>query len=198
MLMRAKATQIAGKKAFKAKGEIAQAKSMVLLKNDNILPLKKGTKIYIDGLTTPEAFESLGTIVNNPKDADVIIKRVNTPYDPRSDSFLERFFHQGRLYYNDEEKKEILSLISQKPSIVIANLQRPTILTEIDAQCSALFAEFGTSDKVLAKVLFGEAKPEGKLPFELPSSWEAVLNQKEDVPYDSKNPLYPFGHGLGY
>jgi beta-glucosidase len=27
---------------------------------------------------------------------------------------------------------------------------------------------------------------------------EAVEKQKEDVPYDSENPLYPFGHGLGY
>jgi beta-glucosidase len=46
---------------------------------------------------------------------------------------------------------------------------------------SALFTEFGTSDEVSLKVLFGEAKPEGKLPFELPSSWDAVLNQKEDT-----------------
>jgi beta-glucosidase len=34
------------------------------------------------------------------------------------------------------------------------------------------------------------------LPFELPSSMAAVRAQKEDVPYDSLNPLYPFGHGL--
>ncbi|MFT5168779.1 MAG: hypothetical protein ACI8P3_004024 [Saprospiraceae bacterium] len=26
----------------------------------------------------------------------------------------------------------------------------------------------------------------------------AVENQKEDVPYDSENPLYSFGFGLGY
>ena len=37
-----------------------------------------------------------------------------------------------------------------------------------------------------------------KLPFELPSSQRAVENQMEDVPYDSKNPLYPYGHGLSY
>ena len=37
-----------------------------------------------------------------------------------------------------------------------------------------------------------------KLPFELPSSWEAVLNQKEDLPYDSKEPLYDYGFGLSY
>jgi beta-glucosidase len=44
----------------------------------------------------------------------------------------------------------------------------------------------------------GKAKPEGHLPFELPSSMEAVRNQKEDVPYVSKDPLYKFGAGLSY
>ena len=193
-----KANQIAGQKAFRDKGKIAQAKSMVLLKNDAILPLKEGTKVYVEGMLTPEDFDSKGILVKNPEDADVIIKRIGTPFDMRNEYFLESFFHQGRLYYSDEEKKEILDLISQKPSIVIANLERPAILTEIAETSAALFAEFGTSDEVLVKVLFGEAKPEGKLPFELPSSQEAVENQKEDVPYDSKDPLYPFGHGLTY
>jgi hypothetical protein len=45
---------------------------------------------------------------------------------------------------------------------------------------------------------FGKFKPAGKLPFELPSSMEAVRNQKEDVPYDSKDPLFKFGFGLRY
>ncbi|MCP4975817.1 MAG: glycoside hydrolase family 3 protein, partial [Maribacter sp.] len=193
-----KATEITGQKSFRDKGKIAQAKSMVLLKNDGILPLKEGTKVYVEGMLTPEDFARKGTVVKSPKDADVIIKRIGTPFDERNEYFLESFFHQGRLYYSDEEKKEILDLTSQKPSIVVANLERPAILTEIAETSSALFAEFGTSDEVLVKVLFGEAKPEGKLPFELPSSWEAVKNQKEDVPYDSKDPLYPFGHGLSY
>jgi beta-glucosidase len=27
---------------------------------------------------------------------------------------------------------------------------------------------------------------------------EAVRDQKPDLPYDSADPLFPFGHGLGY
>jgi len=27
---------------------------------------------------------------------------------------------------------------------------------------------------------------------------EAVKNQLEDIPYDSKEPLFKFGHGLSY
>jgi beta-glucosidase len=193
-----KALKTAGKKEFREKGKIAQAKSTVLLKNENILPLAKGTKIYTDGMLTPEVLNKYGEVVNDPSEADVILTRIRTPFDERSDYFLERFFHQGRLYFNEEEKEEILRLIDQKPSIVVINLERPAILTDINEKTKALIAEFGTSDEVLAKILFGEYKPEGKLPFELPSSWKAVLEQLEDVPYDSEKPLYPFGYGLTY
>ena len=193
-----KAPELTGKDEYRALAEIAQARSTVLLKNENLLPLKRGTKVYIEGITHPEVFESFGQIVDDPEEAEVVIKRIQTPYEPRDDNFLERFFHQGRLYYTPDELEDILGLIQSKPSVVIANLERPAILTEIDAASSSLIAEFGTSDEVLAKVLFGEEKPEGKLPFELPSSWEAVEAQFEDVPYDSKDPLYEFGHGLSY
>ena len=192
------AIKIAGKKEFRDKGKIAQAKSMVLLKNDNLLPLKEGTKIYAEGLLNPAVINKYGNLVKNAADADVILTRINTPFEERDEYFLESFFHQGRLYYNDQEKAEILNLIEQKPSIVIANLERPAILTEISASSGALFGEFGTSDEVLVELLFGVKRPSGKLPFELPSSWEAVEQQKEDLPYDSKDPLYPFGHGLSY
>lgn len=192
------ANDIAGKEAFRDLGRLAQAKSTVLLKNDNILPLKKGTKIYAEGMMDSEVFRTLGELVSNPMEADVIIKRIGTPYDERDEYFLESFFHQGRLYYSDEEKKEILDLISKKPSIVVVNLDRAAILTDISEASGALLADFGLSDEVLNQLLFGELSPEGKLPFELPSSWEAVENQHEDVPYDSKDPLYEFGYGLTY
>jgi len=192
------ANQIAGKEVFRELGRIAQASSTVLLKNDNLLPLKKGTKIYAEGVIDHEVLNSFGELISNPMDADVILKRIQTPFDVRDAYFLESYFHQGRLYYNEEEKKEILDLISKKPSIVVVNLDRAAILPEISEASSALLADFGLSDEVLYRLLFGELSPEGKLPFELPSSWEAVENQNEDVPYDSKDPLYEFGHGLTY
>jgi beta-glucosidase len=50
----------------------------------------------------------------------------------------------------------------------------------------------------LLDVIFGKINPSAKLPFEMPSSMEAVRLQKEDVPYDSGNPLFPYGFGLSY
>ncbi len=71
-------------------------------------------------------------------------------------------------------------------------------MPELVDSASAILANFGASNKAIFDVLFGEFNPTGKLPFEMPSSWEAVLNQKEDVPFDSENPLFLFGYGLKY
>ncbi|HSR39696.1 MAG TPA: glycoside hydrolase family 3 C-terminal domain-containing protein [Phnomibacter sp.] len=61
-----------------------------------------------------------------------------------------------------------------------------------------MIADFSSQDDIILDLIFGKFKPTGKLPFELPSSMEAVNKQKEDLPYDSKDPLYRFGSGLGY
>lgn len=192
------ASKISGSEAFLKKGEIAQAKSTVLLKNEGILPLKKGTKVYVEGMAVPEAINRQGVLVDSPEEADVILQLVKTPFDPRNSELLENFFHQGRLYFTDEEIAHTKALAAQKPLVVVANIERPAILTDHDMVAQALVAEFGTSNEVLVDLLFGAVEPEGKMPFELPSTWEAVLNQLEDVPYDSKDPLYPYGHGLRY
>ncbi|MNF04887.1 hypothetical protein D3C80_2044990 [compost metagenome] len=59
-----------------------------------------------------------------------------------------------------------------------------------------LLANFGASDEAVLDVITGKSKAQGKLPFELPSSWQAVLDQKEDVAHDSVDPLFPIGAGI--
>jgi beta-glucosidase len=72
------------------------------------------------------------------------------------------------------------------------------VVPEIAEKSAGLLADFGASDAAVLDVIFGRFTPSGKLPFEMPSSMEAVRKQKEDLPYDSENPLFPFGHGLTY
>jgi beta-glucosidase len=193
------ALEIAGNAQFMEKGKQAQAKSMVLLKNEKILPLQTGIKIYPEGFTKPEAIKRYGELVRDPADADVVIVRMGTPYsEPKGSGMAEKFFRQGRLYYTKEELAPLRETASQKRVISVVNLNRPAVLTEISEACEGLVVDFGTSDEVLLDVLFGERQFQGKLPFELPSSWEAVEAQFEDVPYDSKDPLFPFGYGLTY
>ena len=192
------ALKICGNKEFKEKAYEAHQKSIVLLKNDNILPLDKGVKLYVEGFNNSTFVNNFAILVDNIDDADFVVKRIKTPFDKRDEYFIENFFRQGRLYYNSEEKKEIFSFPEEKPSIIIVNLERPAILTEISSKSSSLLVEFGSSDEAILDIIFGEYNPSGKLPFELPSSWDAVLEQKEDLPYDSKSPLYNYGYGLSY
>ena len=72
------------------------------------------------------------------------------------------------------------------------------MIPELAEACAAVVAMFGASDEAVLDVLFGRAAPEGRLPFELPSSMEAARAQHPDLPRDSENPLFPFGHGLSY
>jgi beta-glucosidase len=109
-----------------------------------------------------------------------------------------RGFHHGDLDFKGEVKTEILSLLEAVPSIVMIYLDRPAVIPEINDAATALLAEYGASDQAVMDVIFGKACPEGKLPFELPRSMDAVRRQKADVPFDSENPLYPLGFGLSY
>ena len=183
---------------FLAKGKEAQQKSLVLLKNENqILPLKNDVKIYVEGIMETTA-KQFANVVSKPEEADFIILKLNTPYEPRSQYMLERFFHQGRLHFTEKEKEPILKTLHTKPTITVMNLQRPAIIPDINAATQGLIADFDCSDEVILELIFGQFQPNGKLPFELPSSIEAVEEQLEDVPYDSKEPLYPFGYGLTF
>ena len=181
------------------KGEIAQLKSTILLKNKNkVLPLNNNLKLYLMGFTYKNQFLKYAKLVTNPKDADYIIVRKDTPFDHREGTMLESFFHQGRLYYNEEELSELKKFSETKKIISIVNLERGAVLTQLDKLSEALLVDFGTQDHLIADILFGKEKPSGKLPIELPRSQEAANKQKEDMPYDSENPLYNFGHGLEY
>ena len=185
---------------FKKLAEESQRRAMTLLKNDNnVLPLKQNSlKIYVKNIN-PQVAADYGTIVTKPGEADIAIIRLNTPFYPvESPIMMARMFHHGDLDFKGKQKDSILELLKAVPTIVDINLDRPAVIPEINASAKGLLADFGASDAAVLDVIFGKAKPAGKLPFELPSSMEAVRNQKEDVPYDSKYPLYKFGFGLSY
>src|SRR5579871_2501277 len=194
----AKATQIVGKPEFVKAAEESQRRAMTLLKNEK-LPLKQGQlKIYVKNVD-PKVAAQYGTVVDKPENADIAILRLNTPYYPvESPIMMARMFHHGDLDFKGSEKDSILQLLNKVPTIVDIYLDRPAVIPEISAKAKGLLADFGASDAAVLDVIFGRYKPGGHLPIELPSSMEAVRNQKEDVPYDSKDPLYKFGFGLSY
>lgn len=194
------AERIVGNERFRAAGALAQRKSIVLLKNGGggspLLPLRGRPRIYVENMAADVVAE-YGEVVSDPGEADVAILRLQAPYEPREGA-LEPLFHAGDLRFPSDELARILALLERLPTIVDIYLERPAVIPEIAGRCAALLADFGASDAAVLDVICGRFAPTGKLPFELPSSMEAVRRQKEDLPYDSENPLFPFGHGLTY
>lgn len=184
-------------------GHKSQMRAMTLLKNGSVdaaaLPLPIETlKVYVEGIDS-SAVSEYAVIADSPQEADVAILRIETPWYPvESDNTFAQGFHHGDLDFKGERKQEIFDLLHAVPTIVVIYLDRPAVIPDIVDSASAVIADYGASDRAVAEVLFGIAKPEGSLPFELPSSMNAVRDQNEDVPGDSQNPLFEAGFGLGY
>jgi len=196
------AAKVVGQDSYMQAGAKAQRKAMVLLKNSNnaqgsILPLQEDIKLYLEQID-PAVASQYARIVDDPEDADVALIRLQAPWEPRDDDFVEQFFHQGSLAFESEELERLLAIARKTATVFIIYLDRPAVIGELDEAASALIAEFGAFDDAVLDVAFGRSEPMGHLPFEIPSSMEAVQAQYEDVPYDSHEPLYPYGHGLSY
>lgn len=91
------------------------------------------------------------------------------------------------------------------PKKVVLNVyfRAPYVLDDASGlkNAGAIVAGFGVSDTALLEVLSGRFKPQGKMPFALPKTQQAVNEQQPDVPgyKETKDgALYPFGFGLTY
>lgn len=191
--------QIFGNPDSKTLSLASQQRAMTLLKNENgILPLQNQPRLFIKNMDAA-IVSQYAQVVDTPEQADAAIVRLETPWVPvETNNPFARSFHHGDLDFKDETKAEIVSILKSVPTVVVINLDRPAVIPEIAAAAKALFGEFGASDEAVLNVVFGKVQPEGKLPFELPSSMDAVRRQKPDVACDSENPLFAFGFGLRY
>ena len=179
------------------KGIQAQKKSLVLLKNEEkFLPIKNKKKIHYYGFENNFIKKINQESIEN---SELIIMKLKSPKGRfKAKYVMEKLFGGGPLDFSSEELSELIPLIKSKPTIVIINLERPAIIKEISKTARAVIADFNSDNEIIMDLIRGKFKPTGKLPIELPSSMEAVKNQIEDIPYDSKEPLFKFGHGLSY
>ncbi|WP_269938653.1 glycoside hydrolase family 3 protein [Arthrobacter sp. HY1533] len=189
------AVSIAGNPLFQEAGLQAQARSVVVLKapSQDLLPLDPDMRVFVENMDGQSLVGS-AQLVSEPSAADLAIVRLNAPFTPRDELFLEAAFHAGSLDFADDVISRITELASQTKVVLVVNLDRPAVLTPIEPLCEAILGVFGVSDAALARVLSGHTRPEGTLPFELPSSMDAVLASRTDVPSDTANPLYAYGH----
>ncbi|HSD26110.1 MAG TPA: glycoside hydrolase family 3 N-terminal domain-containing protein [Vicinamibacteria bacterium] len=184
---------------FQQKADLAQRKSVVLLKNaGRLLPLGKGARMYVEGVDPAVAARYGYVSTGSLEDADVAILRVSAGRGGLGPGLRAKGPVPVDLTLPSETLAHVRSVLRKKPTVVALHMDNPLVVPELASEAGALLATFGVSDEALLDVLTGRHPPTGKLPFEMPSSMDAVRAQLEDVPHDSKDPLFPIGSGLTY
>lgn len=186
------AAAVVGAPGFVAEGLAAQARAMVALTPLDALPVRPA-RLHLDGLD-PAAVAGAADIVDDPRDADLIVVRIAAPWEARDTYMLESGFHAGSLEFAEADIARILDLAAMAPTALVVGLDRPAVLTPfLDAEIT-LLAEFGASDRAVLDVVLGVAEPEGRLPFDLPRSMAAVELSLPDVPGDTADALFRAGY----
>lgn len=192
--------RVVGDPASQAQADLAQRKAQVILEDGGQPLTAQGVHtVWLYNVAPEEALRRGWTVTPTPAEADLAIVRVNTPFDRlHPHHFFGARQNEGRLDFRDgdAEYEAIKQARAARRSIVVINLDRPAILTNVRDKADVLIATFGASDAAVLDVATGKARGEGRLPFELPSSMAAVEAQDPARPDDSVAPLYPYGYGL--
>ncbi|CCE74865.1 glycoside hydrolase family 3 protein [Clavibacter nebraskensis] len=197
------AERIVGRADLRELGFRAQAASVTVLENRErdgrpTLPLPVDgprLRVHVEGMR-PEALDGWADPAAGPDDADLAIVRLGAPFEPRSDLFLEAWFHQGSLEFPPGLVHRLRRIADRCPLVVVVNLDRPAIMTPLVPFAAALAVDYGSSDAAVLAALTGRIAPEGRLPVEIPRSMDAVRASRTDVPSDTEDPVYPLHHGL--
>jgi beta-glucosidase len=108
--------------------------------------------------------------------------------------------------------KAIVTEIGDPKKVILSVYFRaPYVMDDASGlkNAGAILATFGVTDVAMMEVVSGKFKPQGKLPFALPRTQDAVTYNRSDVPgfKETTKPdgsaldggeLYPFGFGLSY
>ncbi|GAB7359077.1 hypothetical protein MBLNU230_g5149t1 [Neophaeotheca triangularis] len=196
------AERLVGNEYWNRLGEDVQRRSFTLLTNkDDFLPLSlpSSASFYIEGINETIC-ESRGlNMAATPDEADYALLRYVSPSRPTIPFGLEASINNGSIEFNATEQARQAEIYAKVPTVVDITFNRFAAVPEVAEQAAALFGSYGSSDETFLDIVFGVngARPEGRLPFDMPISDQAAADAKEDVPFDSEA-LFTFGHGLSY
>ena len=198
----------------------AVQKSLVLLKNDGILPLSSSNHYFVTGSGaddigkqcggwTIEWQGGLGNITSGTSIIEGIEEYASTNrtiqsgnYDAAivvvgEDPYTEMEGDSDQLYLSDNDIATIEEVKKMGiPYVVVLITGRPLIVNETINNSNAFMVAWlpGTEGGGVADVLFGKENVQGKLSFSWPKNME-------DIPCNYDNdcePLFPLGFGLNY
>ncbi|KAM0633922.1 hypothetical protein ACHAPW_002858 [Verticillium nonalfalfae] len=198
------AERVVGNEYFSRLGNETQRRAFTLLTNpDEFLPLPQSAlnaSFYVEGMD-PAALEARNLkVVGTPKEADYAFLRLPSPFKPTTASGLAASINNGSIEFNVTEKARQAEIYATVPTVADIKFNRPPAVPEIAEAAAALMGNYGSSHDAFLDIVFGVDGwvPEGKLPFDMPRSMAAVEASKEDLPFDTEDPLFEFGHGLSY
>ena len=179
----------------------AQTAAQVLLVNGEgaaHLPLSGQPKLYVEGIE-PEAFLGWADIVDSVGEADVAVVRTVAPWEQRGQPCdMEFWFHAGSLAFPEDQLGHLREIADAVPTIIDVYLDRPAILGPLVDLAATVTVNFGAAPEAFTRMLFGAAEPQGRLPFDIPSSMADVEASRPDVPFDTVDPTFRFGDGLRF
>ena len=198
----------------------AVQKSLVLLKNDGVLPLSNSKHYYVTGSGADDIGKQcggwtikwqgeLGNITTGTSIIDGIEEYTTTNRNNENkkfdaaivvvgeDPYTEMKGDSDQLYLSAKDKESIDKVKNMNiPYVIVLITGRPLIVNETIDNSNAFLVAWlpGTEGGGVADILFGEKNLQGKLSFSWPKSME-------DIPcnYDNNcEPLFPLGFGLTY
>ena len=99
--------------------------------------------------------------------------------------------------------QQVMGEVGAENTVLDVYFRQPFVLDEASGlrDAGAILANFGNSTAALIDIVSGEFNPQGRMPFALAGTREAIIQQNSDTPgYDETDDgaLYPFGFGLSY
>jgi len=201
----------------------AVQKSLVLLKNEEVLPLSAGTSINIAGQAADDIGLACGGWTIQWQGGQGAITPGRTLLDGLKEKYSVNYNAAGDFeqraavglvviaetpYAEGEGDREDLSLTQQERLLIEKVRQqcdhlvlviysgRPLIITDLVDRCDAIVAAWlpGTEASAIADVLAGVVPFTGRLPYTWPRSMNQLPLSKLHA--SDELPLYSFGHGL--
>jgi len=161
---------------------------------DGISAYLNGTIFYSEGVSFTDVID-IESVVKESRDADVVILCLGEAPEAEVEGNINDLTLSA-------PQIELYSALSELnvPIILILVEARPRVLGPASNSDAIVMAYLPgpNGGKAIAKILFGDVNPSGKLPFTYPATTNDVGVSYYHMYSAVTSPLYPFGHGLSY
>ncbi len=176
---------------------------------------KQGFRLTDENRSVPQLLqtteEELASLVSMAAEADVVVLYLGGDEHTSKEAFFNNALGDRGTIEPLGKQDELIRRVKNlgKPVIVILKHRRTLAINEISKHADAILdcwdlSEFG--DESIARLVFGEVSPSGKLPVTVPRNIGQLpfhysskeINRKKEYLFLDQGPLYPFGFGLSY